>query len=168
MPGSSLSAQTPSIDAAAHQRHHFARRSSPDHFPEVQSSRRLELVELLDLLASSWKDTENVEADLYKILVAISLSALFLLHGSSYSLAQWSALTNGNLVTLRHTECWGDVCSEVLVALLVTRVLWDEVEVFATDDDGAVHLGGDDGAGEDTATDGDESSEGALLVCSYS
>ena len=28
-----------------------------------------------------------------------------------------------------------------------------------------VHLGGDDGAGKDTATDGDETSEGALLVC---
>jgi len=28
-----------------------------------------------------------------------------------------------------------------------------------------VHLGRDDGAGEDTATDGDFASEGALLVC---
>jgi len=28
-----------------------------------------------------------------------------------------------------------------------------------------VHLGGDDGAGEDTATDGDFASEGALLIC---
>lgn len=27
-----------------------------------------------------------------------------------------------------------------------------------------VHLGGDDGSGEDTATDGDEASEGAFLV----
>jgi hypothetical protein len=27
-----------------------------------------------------------------------------------------------------------------------------------------VHLGGDDGSGEDTATDGDEAGEGALLV----
>lgn len=48
---------------------------------------------------------------------------------------------------------------------LVTGVLGDEVEVLATDDEGAVHLGGDDGAGKDTATDGDETSEGALLVC---
>lgn len=52
------------------------------------------------------------------------------------------------------------------MALLVTRVLWDEVEVLAADDDGTVHLGGDDGAGEDTAADGDQSGEGALLVCS--
>lgn len=55
---------------------------------------------------------------------------------------------------------------EVLVALLVTVVLGDEVEVLATDDDGAVHLGGDDGTGQDTAADGDLAGEGALLVCS--
>lgn len=53
---------------------------------------------------------------------------------------------------------------EVLVALLVTGVLGDVVEVLATDDDGAVHLGGDDGAGQDTATDGNLAGEGALLV----
>ena len=53
---------------------------------------------------------------------------------------------------------------EVLVALLVTRVLGDEVEVLPADDDGTVHLGGNDGAGQDTATDRDETSEGALLV----
>lgn len=54
---------------------------------------------------------------------------------------------------------------EVLVALLVTGVLGDEVEVLAADDDGTVHLGGNDGAGQDTATDGNETGEGALLVC---
>ena len=54
--------------------------------------------------------------------------------------------------------------SEVLVALLVTGVLWDEVKVLATDDEGAVHLGGDNGSGQDTSTDGDLASEWALLV----
>ena len=54
---------------------------------------------------------------------------------------------------------------KVLVAFLVTVVLGDEVEVFAADDDGSVHLGRDDGAGEDTATDRDLTGEGALLVC---
>lgn len=53
------------------------------------------------------------------------------------------------------------------MSLLVTGVLGDEVEVLAADDDGTVHLGGDDGASQDTATDGDETSEGALLVCSH-
>lgn len=51
------------------------------------------------------------------------------------------------------------------MSLLVTGVLGDEVKVLAADDDSTVHLGGDDGAGQDTATDGDETGEGALLVC---
>lgn len=55
--------------------------------------------------------------------------------------------------------------SEVLVALLVTGVLGDEVEVLAADDEGSVHLGGNDSSGEDTATDGDLADEWALLVC---
>lgn len=50
------------------------------------------------------------------------------------------------------------------MALLVTVVLGDEVEVLATDDDGALHLGGDDLTSEDAATDGDITGEGALLV----
>ena len=55
--------------------------------------------------------------------------------------------------------------SEVLVSLLVSGILGDELEVLASDDDGSVHLSRDNGAGQDTATDGDETSEGALLVC---
>ena len=84
---------------------------------------------------------------------------------STYSLGQGTALADGNPVTLSNTEGGGDVGSQVLVALLVTVVLGDVVEVFTADDDGTVHLGGDDTAGEDTATDGDETGEGALLVC---
>jgi hypothetical protein len=56
------------------------------------------------------------------------------------------------------------VRSQVLVSLLVTGVLGDEVKVFSADDEGSVHLGGNDGAGQDTATDGDKTSEWALLV----
>jgi hypothetical protein len=55
--------------------------------------------------------------------------------------------------------------SKVLVSLLVTGVLGDKMEVFSADDQSSVHLGGNDGAGQDTATDGDETSEWALLVC---
>ena len=83
----------------------------------------------------------------------------------TYSLAQRSALANGNLVTLLNTESGGDVDSEVLVALLVTGVLGDEVKVLSADDGSSVHLGGNDGTGQDTATDGDETGERALLVC---
>jgi len=103
----------------------------------------LKLVKLLDDLSSSRQDTENIETD---------------------SLAQRSALSNGDLVAFLHTKSRADVRSQVLVSLLVTGVLGDEVEVLAADDERAVHLGGDNGAGEDTATNGDETSERALLV----
>jgi len=57
------------------------------------------------------------------------------------------------------------VRSQVLVSLLISGVFWDEVKVFSADDEGSVHLGGDNGTSEDTATDGDETGERALLVC---
>jgi hypothetical protein len=57
------------------------------------------------------------------------------------------------------------VRSEVLVSLLVSVVFGDEVEVFSADDESSVHLGGHDSSGQDTATNGDETGERALLVC---
>jgi len=60
------------------------------------------------------------------------------------------------------------VCSQVLVSLLVSGVFWDEVKVFSADDESSVHLGGNNGTGKDTATDGDETGEWALLVCTIS
>jgi hypothetical protein len=86
----------------------------------------------------------------------------------TYGLAQWPALSDGNLITLLNTESWRDVRSEVLVSLLVSGVFGDEVEVFSADDKGSVHLGGDNGSGQDTSTDGDEAGERALLVCDES
>jgi hypothetical protein len=50
------------------------------------------------------------------------------------------------------------------VAALVTGVLGDKVKVLAANDESAVHLGGDDGSGQDTATDRDLTDKGALLV----
>lgn len=85
---------------------------------------------------------------------------------ATYSLGKGTALADGNPVTLLNTESGRNVGSKVLVALLVTVVLGDVVEVFTADDNGAVHLGGDDTAGQDTTTDGDQTGEGALLVCS--
>ena len=51
------------------------------------------------------------------------------------------------------------------MSLLISGVFGDEVEVFAADDKGSVHFGGDDGACEDTAADRDFTSERAFLVC---
>lgn len=77
---------------------------------------RLKLGELLDGLASPGKDTEDVETD---------------------GLGERSALANDDLVTGLDTESGGDVGGEVLVTLLVTGVLGDEVKVLAADDQGA-------------------------------
>jgi len=67
-------------------------------------------------------------------------------------------------LTLLYTEAGRNVCGEVLVSLLVTGVLGDEVEVLAADDKSTVHLGGNDGTSEDTATNRDFAGERALLV----
>lgn len=54
--------------------------------------------------------------------------------------------------------------SQVLVTLLITIVLLDKVEVVTANNDGALHLGAHNDTSEDTSTDGDVTSEGALLV----
>jgi hypothetical protein len=54
---------------------------------------------------------------------------------------------------------------QVLVSLLVTSIFGNEMEVFAADDQRAVHLRRNDGASEDTATDRNQAGERALLVC---
>jgi len=107
------------------------------------SSSRLKFLECLDCLASLGQHTENVESN---------------------SLAQGSALADSDDVTLVDTEGRGNVCGQVLVSLLVSGVLGNEVEVFSANDQGSVHLGGNDSAGEDTASDGDLAGERAFLV----
>jgi hypothetical protein len=52
----------------------------------------------------------------------------------TYGLAQWSALSNGNLITILNTESWRNMRSKVLVSLLVSGVFGDEVKVFSADD----------------------------------
>jgi hypothetical protein len=75
---------------------------------------RLKLGEGLDGLARPGEHTEHVESD---------------------SLGERSALTDDDLITSLDTESGGDVRSEVLVTLLITGVLGDEVEVLAADDE---------------------------------
>lgn len=82
----------------------------------------------------------------------------------SNSLGKRSALTNSDNITLSDTESGRDVGSKVLVSLLVTVVLLDVVKVFTSDDDGTVHLGGNNGTSKDLTTDGDLTNEGTLLV----
>jgi hypothetical protein len=128
----------------------------------------LELAELLDSLASPGKHAQNVESDLVTISVHIDgerVDVAFAVR--TYRLAQRPALADSDLITLLNTESRGNMGGKVLVTLLVTVVLGDEVKIFSPDDKGTVHLGRHDGSGQDTATDRDEAGEGALLVCSH-
>jgi hypothetical protein len=52
------------------------------------------------------------------------------------------------------------------VSLFVTLVLWNVVEVIAADDEGSMHLCGDDGTSQDTTADRDETGEGTFFVWS--
>ena len=74
-------------------------------------------------------------------------------------------MTDCDNITLLDTESWGNVGSQIAVSLLVSSVLGDEVEIFSSNDDGSVHLCRNDLAGQDSSSDGDHSSEWALLVC---
>jgi len=103
----------------------------------------LKLLERLDGLSGSGQYTKNVESD---------------------SFAERSALADSDLVAFFNTESRGDMGGQVGVPLLVSGILGDEVEVFSADDQRSVHFGRDDGAGEDTASDGHHTSEWAFLV----
>lgn len=74
-------------------------------------------------------------------------------------------MTDCDDVALLNTESWGHVGSQVAVSLLVSGVLGNEVKVLSSDDDGSVHLGRDDLAGQDSSSDGDHTGEWAFLVC---
>ena len=80
------------------------------------------------------------------------------------SLGERAALTDGGDISFLGDEGGGKVGRYVLVTLLVTTVLGDIAKVVSSDDDGTLHLGGEDESLEDTTTDGNITGEGALLV----
>jgi len=121
----------------------------------------LELLESLDGLSCPGQNAENVES----YLEGISSFVIHSEYRSSYSLAERSALANSDLITLFHTEGRGNMSGEIGVSLLVSGVLGDEVEIFSAHNDGSVHLGRDDGTGQDTASNGNQAGEWAFLVC---
>lgn len=75
-----------------------------------------------------------------------------------------SALANDHSITFMATESRGDVGRDVLVALLVTLVLFDVMKVISANDNCTVHLGALDTTAKDTTTDGYVSSEGAFVI----
>lgn len=79
-------------------------------------------------------------------------------------LGKRTALTNGDNISVLDSKGWRAVGRDVLVSFLVTTVLSDVVQVVSSDNDGSLHLGGHDLSLEDSSTDGNISSKGALLV----
>ena len=55
--------------------------------------------------------------------------------------------------------------SQILMPFLIAGIFGDEVEVFATNDERAVHFGGDDSASQDTTSDRDFTRKRAFFVC---
>lgn len=50
------------------------------------------------------------------------------------------------------------------MSLFVSVIFWNVVQVFSSDDDGSVHLGGDDNTGENLTSDRNGTNEWTLLV----
>ena len=87
------------------------------------------------------------------------------------------ALSNGDNISLLHVKARRAVSGDVAVSLFVTSneklrveaqflpsVLLDVTEVVTADNDGALHLGGDDQSLQDGTTNRDGGGEGALLI----
>lgn len=82
----------------------------------------------------------------------------------SNSLGKRTALSDSDNISVLNRKGRRAVSRDVRVSLLVTTVLSDVVQVVSSDDDGSLHLGGDDKSLEDSSTDGNISGKGALLV----
>ena len=79
-------------------------------------------------------------------------------------LRQRAALSNSDNIAILNGEAWAAMSVNVLVTLLITLVLGNVVKIVPTNDNGALHLSGDDKSLKDLSTDGNISSKGALLV----
>lgn len=82
----------------------------------------------------------------------------------SNGLGQRSTLTGSNVVTFLDSEGWGDVSSKVLMSLFVSVIFRNIVQVVSSDNDGSVHLGGDNSTRQDLTTDRDSTNEWTFLV----
>lgn len=109
---------------------------------------------------------DRIDLELGELLSGVDFTlALNLKDVEANGFGQGAAFTDGDDITSLDTNEGGRaVRSKVLVSLLVTVVLLDVVQVFTTDNDGAFHFSGHDLTGKNTTTDGDVTSEGALLI----
>ena len=80
------------------------------------------------------------------------------------SLGEGTALSNGNNISLLDGERGRAVGSNVLVTLFETTVLDNVMQIIPSNDDGSLHLGGDNLSIKDTSSNGNITGKGALLV----
>jgi hypothetical protein len=85
-------------------------------------------------------------------------------HVEADRLTQGAALSNGDNITIFDRECRRAVDRNVGVTLFETTVLGNVVQVVPSDNDGALHFGGNDETLEDASANGNVSGEGALFV----
>lgn len=85
-------------------------------------------------------------------------------HVEPHRLAERTALSNGNDITILHVKGRRAVHSNVLMPLFETPVLGNVVQVVPANNNCTLHLGGNDKTLENATTDGDIAGKGALLV----
>lgn len=71
----------------------------------------------------------------------------------TYSLAERSALTDGNLIALLHTECRRNMSSQILVSLFIPGVFGNKVEVLASNYESSMHFRRHNGTSQNSPTD---------------
>ncbi len=106
------------------------------------------------------------EEDKDLLNVAFDFLGLYSDHIGADGLAKGAALADGDDAAVLDLELKGGAAVSMhgLVALLESVVLLNIVEIVTADDNGALHLGRDDDALEEAASDGDVAGERAFLV----
>ena len=83
----------------------------------------------------------------------------------SDGLGDWSALSDGEDISNSDSlESWGDMGRKVVMSLLESVIFLDIMEVISSQDDGVLHLGGEDDTLTDSSSNGDVRGEWAFLI----
>jgi hypothetical protein len=82
----------------------------------------------------------------------------------SHGLGEGTALSDGDDVAFLDGEAWRTVHGDVLVAFFETTVFGNVMQIVPSNDDGSLHLGGDDESLEDSSADANISGKGALFI----
>ena len=75
-----------------------------------------------------------------------------------------SAFSDEDDISFFDGEGWGDVSRDIAMSLLVTVVFRDVVKVITSDNNSALHLGGNDDSLQDFSSDRDFRSERTFFV----